>query len=61
MAGETSYDPPPALLQQNRTYYWRVEGVRHGEAISSPLWSFSTEGEVAVEHTTWGRIKALYR
>lgn len=58
-SGDTFWDPP-GLLQENTTYYWRVTGLRNG-TVSSPLWSFSTGAPVAVEQSTWGGIKALYR
>jgi len=55
----------PGLLQPNTTYYWRAYntcfGCTHGEGAGSELFSFTTGGPVAVEHSTWGHVKALYR
>lgn len=59
-SGDTFYDPP-YLLAENTTYYWSIAVWGNGPSVKSPVWSFSTGGPVTVEHTTWGRIKALYR
>jgi hypothetical protein len=56
-------DPPydPGSLQPNTTYYWRVEAFTGLSQASSPVWSFTTPQPLAVEKTTWGAIKALFR
>lgn len=48
-------------LLPGTTYYWKVWCMNWGVIVESPLWSFTTAGAVAVEQTTWGRVKALYR
>ena len=59
----TTYEP--GTLEPNTTYYWKVymacsEYAEYAPS-TSPLWSFTTGGgPVAVEATTWGRVKALY-
>jgi hypothetical protein len=66
----TSTDPPfvgvitsphkIGPLQPSTKYYWRV----HSEDwpyLGSPVWSFTTTNSVAVQSSTWGAIKALYR
>jgi hypothetical protein len=40
-------------------YYWRIYGDY--PYVSSPVWSFTTTTSVAVQASTWGAIKALYR
>jgi hypothetical protein len=55
---------PYGLLQEDTTYYWSLIGMRPGGGnVTTPTWTFSTGpgGPVATEHTTWGKIKALYR
>ena len=63
------YAPPqpfdPGPLAPYTTYHWRIAyfylfGYEGGEAYSDE-WSFTTEGPVAVEASTWGAVKALYR
>ena len=56
----TTYDP--GTLQPNTTYYWKVYmQCDMDTGARSPLWSFTTgDGPVAVESSTWGRVKALY-
>ncbi|UCE02013.1 MAG: hypothetical protein JSW67_12215 [Candidatus Latescibacterota bacterium] len=56
------YDPPEAL-GANTIYYWRVistHDVSCGGA-SGPVWSFTTSDPVALESTTWGAVKKLFR
>lgn len=43
-------------LQPGTTYYWRVADIGGGE-----VWSFTTTNSVAVQSSTWGSVKALYR
>lgn len=64
-------DPDPPLfpqpwlgigpLEPSTTYYWRVVIDNYGYTAESPVWSFTTENETAVERSTWGRVKALFR
>ncbi len=55
------------FLQPGTTYYWQASWISLGGGCSSgyfgvsPVQSFTTEGPLAVEPTTWGRIKAIYR
>lgn len=56
----------PGPLSPNTTYYWRALnvcfGCVHGNAGISEVFSFTTgSGDVAVDHSTWGRVKAIYR
>jgi hypothetical protein len=57
----------PGMLAPNTTYYWYavyscVASCPHGEGAVSDFWSFTTgDLPVAVEETTWGRVKALSR
>jgi hypothetical protein len=56
----------PGELAPGTTYYWRAANFctycPHGEGAVSQIWSFTTgSGPVAVEQSTWGRVKALYR
>jgi hypothetical protein len=55
--------PVPGGLQPNTQYYWQAASTTYNGAgpFPGPLWSFTTEGSVATEARTWGRIKALYR
>jgi hypothetical protein len=66
------YDAPPCdfpvdpgLLQPYTTYYWQAIlvcwGCYHGEGAVSDVFSFTTGGPIAVEQSTWGRVKAMYR
>jgi len=55
----------PHLLQPSTTYYWRVvfssivsQCYRQG---GSAVHSFTTTGPLAVEKSTWGGVKAMYR
>lgn len=63
LAGELSVGP----LQAATTYYWNVkvrDEVKQCPGLKeqwSPVYSFTTEGTIPVEPTTWGRIKSLYR
>lgn len=53
------YDPGP--LQPLTTYYWKVQAVDTDTgATMSDVWSFTTEGPVPAEPTSWGRIKSLF-
>ena len=52
---------PVGPLAPGTTYYWKVRVSNFGVPTESPLWSFRTLAPVAVERTTWGRVKALYR
>ena len=52
----------PGLLSTATTYYWKV--VAHpsiGGSIGGDVWDFTTTSELAVERSTWGAIKDLYR
>ena len=53
---------PPATTQywnvKVRDEFWQCPGLK--EQLS-PVYSFTTEGTIPVEPTTWGRIKSLYR
>jgi hypothetical protein len=55
----------PGLLAPHTTYYWRAGTVCFCDGVlggTSELFSFTTgDGPLAVEATTWGRVKALYR
>lgn len=52
----------PGDLQPGTEYYWRVAASQYGyDSKFGPLWSFRTAGPLAIQSTTWGRIKALYR
>jgi len=55
----------PGPLQPHTTYYWRAAEVCNCGQVApgySELFSFTTgDGPLAVESTTWGRVKALYR
>lgn len=44
-------------------YYWQALGTTYNGAgpYPGPLWTFTTEGPVSAEQTTWGRIKSLFR
>jgi hypothetical protein len=54
-----SYDPGPLL--PGVTYYWKIRAVdTDGGTTIGPVWSFTTELPIAVEPSTWGRIKQLY-
>jgi hypothetical protein len=57
----TTYDP--GTLLPNTTYYWKAYLTCSLESgVSSETWSFTTgDGPVAVETSTWGRVKALYK
>jgi hypothetical protein len=57
----------PGVLAPHTTYYWMAGNVCDppsedcADALSD-VWSFTTgDGPVAVQSSTWGRIKALYR
>jgi len=56
----------PGFLLPQTTYYWTARwsnfytGCAPGGARSE-LHSFTTGGVLAVEPTTWGRVKAMYR
>jgi len=56
-------DPGP--LAPHTTYYWQAYNVCFcGQVFdgASEVFSFTTgDGPLAVESTTWGRVKALYR
>ncbi|HXV14123.1 MAG TPA: hypothetical protein VEC56_07945 [Candidatus Krumholzibacteria bacterium] len=53
---------PTEMLAPATTYYWRVDYSYWSIGpISSPLWNFTTTAATAVETSTWGAIKALYR
>ena len=47
-------------LEPATTYYWKVAS-NEWPYLVSPIWSFTTTTNVAVETSTWGAIKALYR
>jgi hypothetical protein len=55
----------PGPLAPQTTYYWQAHhncicGQVH--PAQSDVFSFTTgDGPLAVEATTWGRVKALYR
>ena len=55
------------FLQPATTYYWQASWAYVGDGCSSgttgisPVHSFTTEGPVAIEPATWGRVKSLYR
>jgi len=58
----------PNFLEPGRTYYWQARVGTYdfscpdtGAQASSPVYSFTTEGVLAVEPTTWGRVKSFYR
>lgn len=54
----------PGSLQPYSTYYWRprwASDYEWGCAGSAAVHSFTTGGTTAVEKTTWGHVKALYR
>lgn len=54
------YDP--GILQPETTYYWKIVAMdTDGGTTTGPVWSFTTESAIPVEHSTWGRIKSLYR
>jgi hypothetical protein len=66
---QNAYEFAPDFLEPGHTYYWQA---RYGDCCDGgcqdtygttlgPVYSFTTEGEIAVEPTTWGRVKALYR
>lgn len=58
-------NPPHTVtgLQSNTTYYWQVVGTTYNWSgpYPGPVWSFTTEGTVAAEKSTWGLIKALFQ
>lgn len=60
-----TYPIDPGVLQPSTTYYWRAflycVGCEHGEHGRSEIFSFTTGGTVAIESTTWGRVKSMYR
>jgi len=55
------------LLQPSTTYYWRAEFFRalgqvcDGSETRSEIQSFTTAGPLAVEASSWGKVKAMYR
>jgi hypothetical protein len=55
----------PGLLAPHTTYYWRAHHHSHlGQVFSghSEIFSFTTgDAPLAVESSTWGHVKALYR
>jgi hypothetical protein len=55
----------PGLLAPHTTYYWKAANYcacGQVEPGNSERFSFTTgDGPVAVEATTWGRVKAAYR
>ncbi|HEU4930073.1 MAG TPA: hypothetical protein VFU38_09610, partial [Candidatus Krumholzibacteria bacterium] len=57
----------PSFLQPLTTYYWQAswdytaDGCSSGDFGVSPVHSFTTEGPVSVQPSTWGRVKAMYR
>jgi hypothetical protein len=56
---ENQFDPGP--LQPGTTYYWKIKAFAGGSlSTTTPVWSFTTSNSVAVQPTTWGRIKGLY-
>jgi hypothetical protein len=63
------YEFAPDFLEPGRTYYWQPSfgsgydgGCQDtGGTTLGPIYSFTVEGVLAVEPTTWGRVKALYR
>ena len=64
---DESFEITVGPLSPATPHYWRVKV--HDEFWDCPgsheAWSetqsFMTQGAVPVEHTTWGRIKGLYR
>ncbi|HET6347642.1 MAG TPA: Ig-like domain-containing protein [Candidatus Krumholzibacteria bacterium] len=48
-------------LQPGTTYYWKMFVRAYGYTGTSPVWHFTTTGPTAVQQSTWGAIKALYR
>jgi len=48
-------------LQPGTTYYWKMFVRAYGYFGTSPVWHFTTAETIAVQPTTWGAIKALYR
>jgi hypothetical protein len=46
-------------LTPGTKYYWKV--YNDYPSTTSPVWSFTTTASTAVEPSTWGAIKALYR
>jgi hypothetical protein len=58
--GSTFCDP--GILQPATTYYWKVLVIDTDTGSTmGPVWSFTTEGAIPVERSTWGRIKNLFR
>ena len=51
----------PGTLAEGTTYYWRVYKYWCGAEAWSPLWSFTTEPTVSVEHPSWSAVKGLFR
>ncbi|HEU4366386.1 MAG TPA: hypothetical protein VFT13_13085 [Candidatus Krumholzibacteria bacterium] len=56
------------FLELGTTYHWQAgwrylfgSGCSSGNFGESAIHSFTTSTVVAVEHSTWGRVKALYR
>ena len=54
-------------LQPSTTYYWQVSwfstggGCSRGGGGMSPIQSFTTQGALAAQPATWGRVKLMYR
>jgi hypothetical protein len=48
-------------LDPETKYYWKVVVNNYGYSVEGPVWSFTTQQANAVEHKTWGAVKALYK
>lgn len=58
----------PDFLAPETTYYWQAgwsivsgSGCSSGSSGTSAVHAFTTTGPIAVEQSTWGRVKAMYR
>jgi hypothetical protein len=62
---EFGFYPPHEVgpLQAGTTYYWKIRAYNCAAELGAtgPVWQFTTADPVAVEISTWGKIKSLYR